>query len=157
MSQWAHGAQLLDEWLHKYVLRGKQIFPNFLLRLGKSLSRKCWQVSGIGFPVISQGIFSSDFLFVDFFPDIFQIFFLDFFRNLEVGSLAGERDRLSRDISTVSRCTNRSGTSYHNTDHLAATDPPIPYKLNFAQLLRVLRFKNVLRNNISLGPFPENE
>ena len=71
--------------------------------------------------------------------------------NLEVGSLAGEGDRLSRDISTVSRCTNRSGTSYHNTDHLAPADDPAPpmlYKLNFAQVLRVLRFKNVLRNNI---------
>ena len=67
--------------------------------------------------------------------------------NLEVGSLAGEGDRLSRDISTVSRCTNRSGTSYHNTDHLPTN--AIPYKLNFAQVLRVLRLKNVLRNNIT--------
>ena len=58
--------------------------------------------------------------------------------NLEVGSLAGESAIGFLVISQRSRVAQTEAP-------LAAITPPsqLPYKLNFAQLLRVLRFKNI--------------
>ena len=78
--------------------------------------------------------------------------------------MASEWDRLSRDISTVSSCTNRSGATYHNTDHLAisqcsqekiilhANINAIPHntELNFTQNLKVSTLSFLL-SDILLG------